>query len=342
MMDKRGLTIFFLLFSLCLISIPPIRSAGELANVPEIGKVCPVDIRDCCDPNYAPDKGKCCTVPRKEDFYSTDSRCKEDNTVPEVSNNDHNETNLIEEVNGSESNSEPELDEALDEGDFISNLSVHSNSYDEDIVNNALDEYENVWVKGTKKESDPEVANVITDYFKSGKCYDLKHPELTTPTGTAWSAAFISYVMERSGVQFPASCAHINYFGKIKENPGECKTYPMDKIGEIKKGDILCQCRDKDCSISYSHLPKQAATHCDIITSRNGDSLEGIGGNVADSVRKSSFNIPQLGKQYFGFISCAKGNEEKKSNSRSILPIVLVSIAIAAAILVPIINKFFK
>lgn len=181
----------------------------------------------------------------------------------------------------------------------------------------ALYEYETIWNNGNEKESDPRMAQILQDYFDAGGCSDYAS---TNPNSvTDWSAAFISYVMTQTGMDFPGSCAHIAYFRDIKSNPGACKTYPMTDKNQIDVGDIICRCRpasgQSSCSIDYDNLPKgDSPAHCDIVTSRNGDDIEITGGNTVapgsttgkgETANNRASKISKLGSDYFGFISCA-------------------------------------
>jgi len=175
----------------------------------------------------------------------------------------------------------------------------------------ALDEYTR-WNNGTKLESNAEMTNVVKDYNTAGGCPN------NSPTRDPWSAAFISYVMKQSGIDFPANCAHINYFRTIKNNPGECQTHSISEKANIKSGDVICKCRGANCTIDYNNLPSGfAPSHCDIVISKDGNSVKAIGGNVGDSVKISNVNLndPKL----FGFISC-EGLESKPGKKDVIIP----------------------
>jgi hypothetical protein len=55
----------------CLLLPPAVHA--DLPPVPEVGKVCPIDIPNCCDPNWPDDAGQCCRIPTKENFYANDT-----------------------------------------------------------------------------------------------------------------------------------------------------------------------------------------------------------------------------------------------------------------------------
>lgn len=60
-----------------------------------------------------------------------------------------------------------------------------------------------------------------------------------TPTGTRWSAAFISYILR--GSDFKTSASHLNYFKKNGASNNAWKLFSLTKSGQIKAqvGDIL-------------------------------------------------------------------------------------------------------
>ncbi len=182
----------------------------------------------------------------------------------------------------------------------------------------ALNEYETVWKNGTENESYPEMLPVIKNYYKIAGCPTL------SPTRDAWSAAFVSYIMNKSGINFPVSCTHTNYFKQIQDTPGDCKTYPMSQKEKIKTGDIICRCSGSNCNIDYSNIVVGKESHCDIVTDRSGDSISYVGGNrwsrklcgddtsVGCTVVKTNDKpISDLPSSYFGFISC--GSVENQS-----------------------------
>ena len=283
-MHLEKIFLLSLLLSLALICASPSLHA-YLPPIPEVGKACPIDHHNCCDPSWKDDAGKCCAIRGKEDYYASEKECSAGTVSPDQN------TKL------------PVVIPLRDPADV------------------ALREYSQVWDEGIAEETDPDMAPVLTKYYAAGgDCGDLG-------SGGSWSAAFISYVMIQSGISFPASCAHINYFRTIQQHPGECQTYPMDKISRISKGDILCHCSARSggsCYINYSDLPKgYASAHCDIVTSRNGNNIEIVGGNVASpdchlpacdpnvqgvTVNKRPRDISNLNSQYFGYISCGNSN----------------------------------
>jgi len=198
-----------------------------------------------------------------------------------------------------------------------------------DVSSIALKEFER-WGNGTVKESDnkdnselPGYAYIKKYYYPAGKCADLD----PTTTGGAWSSAFISFVMKTAGINtFPASCMHTGYFKKIKDVPGACVANRMTEVDKIGVGNILCKNRSGNTSVTFDNPSGEA--HCDIVTSRSGDSIDIVGGNrdikgdgSTDglTVAKSTVKISNIKNNagYFGFIACSGSHSTNNGGNQS-------------------------
>jgi hypothetical protein len=118
-----------------------------------------------------------------------------------------------------------------------------------------------------------------------------------------WSAAFVSWVMIRSGVdpeQFTRSAAHRDYLRTIVAHADDpdFKFRPRSPQDYAPKpGDIICRGRGSTRDIADFHaLPADAALHCDIVLSNEGGKLESVGGNVRQSVSLSEREVDATGK----------------------------------------------
>jgi hypothetical protein len=111
-----------------------------------------------------------------------------------------------------------------------------------------------------------------------------------------WSAAFVSWVMIKAGVdprQFAVSGAHRDYLRRIIANeddsafrlkPRRPEDYPP------RPGDLICRGRGRDRGIAdYRRIPDEAQLHCDIVVGSRDGSIEAIGGNVRNSVSLSPY-----------------------------------------------------
>jgi Uncharacterized protein conserved in bacteria (DUF2272) len=118
-----------------------------------------------------------------------------------------------------------------------------------------------------------------------------------------WSAAFISWVMIRSGVdprQFTRSAAHRDYVRTIvahADDPAFKFTPRAPADYAPRPGDIICRGRGSTREITDFHaLPAGAELHCDIVVANANGKLESIGGNVRQSVSLSEREVDAAGK----------------------------------------------
>ena len=68
-------------------------------------------------------------------------------------------------------------------------------------------------------------------------------------------------------------------------NSKKFKAYKPNEV-EVKVGDLVCYPRESGVSYESEAGYK---SHCDLITSINGNVAVGIGGNVSDSVSKKNY-----------------------------------------------------
>jgi hypothetical protein len=112
----------------------------------------------------------------------------------------------------------------------------------------------------------------------------------------AWSAAFISYVMNRAGVPgyvFPPSAAHSIYIDALlaaaNGNPADAAFRPHD-LAEYapRPGDLICA--DRSATPLYNWRDRLAEAgefrpmHCDVVVAAGSGLVQAIGGNVLDAV----------------------------------------------------------
>ncbi len=118
-----------------------------------------------------------------------------------------------------------------------------------------------------------------------------------------WSAAFISWVMIRSGVdrrQFTRSAAHRDYLKTViaHEDDPAFKLRPRSPADYAPRpGDIICRGRGRHRDLAeYRSLPADAELHCDLVVANASGKLESIGGNVRQSVSLSEREVDAEGK----------------------------------------------
>lgn len=165
------------------------------------------------------------------------------------------------------------------------------------------DTHESIPLVGKWEDDGETYANRVNVYWRSvGKPkldgYDCKQP---------WSAAFISWVMKTAGLtesEFPSSDAHWNYIRYFTENQGLAAFTPH-KITEYapRPGDLICATRGNSGFIpvydqmdTSSVLMGHTKLHCDIVTAVQGTQIDALGGNVRNSVSKSTISMGPNGK----------------------------------------------
>ena len=147
---------------------------------------------------------------------------------------------------------------------------------------------------------------------------------------TAWSAAFVSSVMDDAGVprmKFARSASHISYItDAVKRSLADLNNEPGDDLYRVcdpfntkaRPGDLLCYHREsyaprKGFSLYRSLMLDMAAgakpislTHCEIVTGvdRQAKKIRTVGGNVQQAVTERTLNINKN-----DFLSAAYGTK---------------------------------
>ena len=114
---------------------------------------------------------------------------------------------------------------------------------------------------------------------------------LNTIRNTPWSAAFISFVMQRAGVPFPFSAAHTRYVQTLRTNAQGFQTLDSATTS-VQVGDIVVRNRNGN-NMTYASNPWSGPSHGDIIVEVNGNLAIGIGGNISDTVFRSRISLTQ-------------------------------------------------
>ncbi|MFD2113582.1 DUF2272 domain-containing protein [Thiorhodococcus fuscus] len=121
-----------------------------------------------------------------------------------------------------------------------------------------------------------------------------------------WSAAFMSWVMQSAGVpesQFSRSIAHWVYLARMVDAaaiPGRYFVPRRLKDYSPKPGDLVCASRNPARVFSSdvyvtSRMLYSLSAHCDLVVSKQGRTLETVGGNVRNSVSKSRWELDPRG-----------------------------------------------
>jgi hypothetical protein len=144
--------------------------------------------------------------------------------------------------------------------------------------------------EGKVKETNQAVYDDIKRYWESIGWNENQW----TPTGTAWSSAFISYIMRKAGAKddFKYASSHSEYIveaikNRKENNNNKFKAYKLNEK-KLELGDLVCYARQD--GVTYNSTGSYAS-HCDIVVSIDGNSADGIGGNVSDSVSKKKIPL---------------------------------------------------
>lgn len=164
-------------------------------------------------------------------------------------------------------------------------------SFKKKLVNLANEEFE-AWNKnGRVKEGSQDTLPRLRKYWEEGA--GIKNND-NYYINTAWSSAFISYLMKIAGAgdDFKYATSHSQYIAQAVKNRKEnnskkFKAYQPNEV-KVEVGDLVCYPRQS--GVRYDSKAGYMS-HCDLITSIDGNIAVGIGGNVSDSVSKKNYAL---------------------------------------------------
>ena len=118
-------------------------------------------------------------------------------------------------------------------------------------------------------------------------------------TQQAWSAAFISYLMQAAGISsddFLPSDVHFNYLSYLKARqslPAPLFVLRPAATEPIAPGDLICAPRDSNQAATLDDIRPGLPGHCDLVYEVHSDQgwAGVIGGNVFNSVSESLIPI---------------------------------------------------
>jgi hypothetical protein len=154
------------------------------------------------------------------------------------------------------------------------------------IANEELD----IWDGGKRKENELAMYPVIKKYWES-----IGWNENQWSVSTAWSSAFISYIMKKANADeddFKFASRHSSYITKAitnrKQNAKKgFKGYRLNEK-KVELGDLVCYARQD--GITYD-TTGDYYSHCDLVVEIDGDNAMAIGGNISDSVSKKKIPL---------------------------------------------------
>ena len=153
-------------------------------------------------------------------------------------------------------------------------------------------------IKKGRQENENGYWERVGDYWKQA----LNLGYTGKDRDVAWSSAFISWVMLKSGglfgIPFKKSASHSTYIREYVKNRKEGKnaTFVAYRINEkpADVGDLVCYSRE-NASDMYDRTGAYKS-HCDIVVAKRKGEIEVIGGNVAQSVSKKIVSTDRTGR----------------------------------------------
>lgn len=163
---------------------------------------------------------------------------------------------------------------------------------------------------GGRKESDPSVHGLLMEYWTVGAERSAASAKKEIRDRTAWSAAFISFVVKgalaRSGspAKFEFSSSHSIYAGAAIRNLLERAPFPaffgiaplgigggMPELGDIVGVTRTKHLDDYADAVLAARRKETYFSHFDIVTERGNGFVKVIGGNVSNSVSEKTFKL---------------------------------------------------
>lgn len=152
-------------------------------------------------------------------------------------------------------------------------------------------------------ELDNPTALIIQDYWKRGVGLNYSVAQLLSDDfqqNNAWSAAFVSWVMNVSGAgdSFPYSATHSKYIIETTDNrfnkpKAKFKAYDISEK-KPKPSDIVCRTRSGTIA-SYNDVQQGDLLHCDIITEVDKTKVVAVGGNLDNKVKQVELSLDSYG-----------------------------------------------
>jgi hypothetical protein len=133
-------------------------------------------------------------------------------------------------------------------------------------------------------------------------------PAISIWAHPAWSAAFVSHVMQSAGVPgfvFPPRASHAAYIDALlaqaTESPSTAGFLPHDPAEYAPRpGDLVCADRSRVPLIQWqerlAEFGEFRPMHCDIVVADGGRLVQAIGGNVLDATVLRRFPADAAGR----------------------------------------------
>jgi hypothetical protein len=141
------------------------------------------------------------------------------------------------------------------------------------------------------KEGNKDTIQDLRKYWKNGAGINQSDNYYIN---NAWSASFISYLMKQAGAEtdFKYNSSHSVYIrdavkNRKQNNSKKFKAYRPNEVN-IQIGDLVCYPRQ--AGVNYDTTTSYMS-HCDLIISADQNTAVGVGGNVSNSVSKTTYAL---------------------------------------------------
>lgn len=162
---------------------------------------------------------------------------------------------------------------------------------------------ESIPLVGDWEDDGPRQSSRVNTYWRAVGESRLTGMDCRQP----WSAAFIGWIMRHAGVpehQFRPSIAHWSYLADLiasADRPGRYFVPRRLQDYSPEPGDLICAYRAPSRVAMIDGYVRAGAltgvrAHCDLVTGKQGRTLEVIGGNVRNSVSKVRLELDGRGR----------------------------------------------
>ncbi|MGE5155381.1 MAG: DUF2272 domain-containing protein [Bdellovibrio bacteriovorus] len=156
---------------------------------------------------------------------------------------------------------------------------------------------------GSWEDDDARYSDRVNAYWQAVGKPGLDGMDCMQP----WSAAFMSWVMQGAGVpesQFPRAPAHWIYLASlIDQAPYPGRWFVPRRVADYSPnpGDLVCASRGGSRPLMTAGYTTTGGVdgikaHCDLVVAKNSQTLEVIGGNVRNSVSRSTLELDSQGR----------------------------------------------
>lgn len=168
----------------------------------------------------------------------------------------------------------------------------------------AVQEYERWHPGGTsRRETDTDMHDVLKDYWITGPGLSRSAAENAIEQRTAWSAAFISWLMRHAGADrfFRYASGHTVYCAQAKRNRlnndlGNPFWLYRTSERAPQVGDLICNARQQS-GVTFDNVDdgQSRFSHCDLVAEVHPGHLVVYGGNVHDNVDRKNIRTNSQG-----------------------------------------------